>query len=91
MREFSIEENLHKTLDKLFKKDRETYKALMNKMQEILSCSDVNHYKNLRKPLQHLKRVHIYGPFILTFKYVESTDTVIFYNFDNHDNIYKKK
>ncbi len=55
MREFSIEDSLKKTLTKLFKKDKETYNALMNKMQEILTCEDANHYKNLRKPLQHVK------------------------------------
>ena len=89
MRKFSIEESLEKTLKKLAKKDRSTYEALMSKMQEILNCEDVNHYKNLRKPLQHLKRVHVKGPFILTFRYIESEDKVIFYDFNHHDEIYK--
>ena len=90
MREFFIEKNLNKTLRKLFKKDKALYEAIMKKFDEILTCDDVNHYKNLRKPLQHLKRVHIKGPFILTFKYIESEDKVIFYDFDHHDNIYSK-
>ena len=89
MRKFSIEDNLNKTIAKLFKKDHETYSSLMKKMQEILTCEDVNHYKNLRKPLQHLKRVHIRGPFVLAFKYNESDDRVVFYDFDYHDSIYK--
>lgn len=88
MREFSIEDDLKKTINKLFQKDRATYEALMRKMQEILECIDVNHYKNLRKPLQYLKRVHIRGPFVLTFKYLESEDKIVFYHFDHHDNIY---
>jgi len=90
MREFSIEEGLQKILKKLLKKDRETYKAIMGKINDILTCDDVNHYKNLRNPLQHLKRVHITGSFVLTFRYIESEDKVIFYDFDHHDNIYKK-
>ena len=90
MREFSIEEGLKKTLTKLLKKDRETYKAIMGKIDEILACNDVNHYKNLRNPLQHLKRVHIKSSFVLTFRYIESENKVIFYDFDHHDNIYKK-
>jgi len=90
MREFSIEDNLKKTLKKLSKKDNDTYSTIMNKVYEILTCEDVNHYKNLRKPLQHLKRVHIKGPFVLTFMYLESEDKLKFYDFDHHDNIYKR-
>ena len=88
MRDFSIEEGLKKILAKLFKKDRSNYESLMSKINKILNCENVNHYKNLRNPLQHLKRIHI-GSFVLTFKYVEAEDKVYFYDFDHHDNIYK--
>ena len=88
MRKFSIEEGLKKILKKLSKKDNALYMSLMGKIDEILNCDDVNHYKNLRKPLQHMKRVHITGSFVLTFRYVESEDKVIFYDFDHRDNIY---
>ncbi len=90
MREFFTEEGLKKTLSKLLKKDPETYRVLMNKMEEIITIKDVHHYKNLRKPLNHLKRVHVKGPFVLVFKYIESENKVVFYDFDHHDNIYKK-
>lgn len=89
MREFSIEENLKKILQKLFKKDKATYETLMKKIQEIANCPDVDHYKNLKRPLQHLKRVHIKGPFILTFRYIVPEDKIIFYDFDHHDYIYQ--
>ncbi|PIU82410.1 addiction module toxin RelE [Candidatus Micrarchaeota archaeon CG06_land_8_20_14_3_00_50_6] len=88
MREFSVKEHLRGKVDKLLKKDKETYDALMGKMNEIPDCADVNHYKNLRKPMQHLKRVHVLGPFVLTFHYIESEDKIIFYDFDHHDKIY---
>ena len=88
MRDFSVEAGLQKILEKLCKKDKQTYEILMRKMEEMLSCEDVDHYKNLRKPLQHLKRVHVRGPFVLTFKYMEKEDKVVFYGFDHHDNIY---
>lgn len=90
MRDFSIEEKLKKTLEKLFKKDRVTYEILLRKMEEVLSMNDLNHFKNLRNPLQEFKRIHIRGPFILTFKYIESKNKIIFYDFDHHDYIYKK-
>lgn len=90
MRKFSVEEKLKKTMHKLSKKDQSMFNALMGKIEEILTCESINHYKNLRKPLQHLKRVHIRGSFVLTFNYNESENKVIFYDFDHHDAIYKK-
>ena len=90
MREYSIERNLKKTLQVFFKKDRKRYHIVLKKIQEILECDDVNHYKNLRSPLQHLKRVHVNTHFILVFHYDSDTDSIQFYDLDHHDNIYKK-
>ncbi len=89
MRDFSIEDNLEKELKKLSKKDRVLYEAVMRKIEEILSCSDVNHYKNLRSPLQRYKRVHVKSSFVLLFEYVENGDRVIFCDLDHHDYIYQ--
>ena len=89
MDKFSIEEGLKKTLLKLSKKDKVTYEILFKKMDEIIKSEDIHHYKNLRSPLQEFQRVHVRGPFILTFKYIESEDKIIFYDFDHHDYIYK--
>lgn len=89
MRKFSVETKLRKLMNKLSKKDPSMFRILIDKIDEILKCEDVNHYKNLRKPLQHLKRVHIKSSFVLTFKYIESEDKVMFYDFDHHDSIYK--
>ncbi len=88
MREFSIEEDLKKELSKLFKRDKAFYDAIMNKMEEILNCVDVSHYKNLRSPLQEFKRVHIKSSFVLTFKYLQTENKIIFYKLDHHDYIY---
>lgn len=88
MREFSIEEDLRKNLSKISKKDKILYNAIMNKIEEILTCEDVNHYKNLKKPLQDFKRVHVKSSFVLTFKYIESEDKVVFYRLKHHDDIY---
>jgi len=89
MREFSIEEELQRTLKKLCKKDKVTYESLMKKIEEIINCENINHYKNLRKPLQDFKRVHVRSSFVLIFKYVESEDKIVFYEFDHHNKIYK--
>ncbi|MCX6710556.1 MAG: addiction module toxin RelE [Candidatus Woesearchaeota archaeon] len=89
MRKFSIQDGLKAKLIRLCKRDKVTYDALMGKIDEILNCEDVNHYKNLRKPLQDFKRVHIKGPFVMTFKYLEPENKIVFYDFDHHDKIYK--
>jgi len=89
MRKFSIEEKLEKILSKLWKKDRHRYDIIMQKIQEIITCIDVDHYKNLKTPLQHLKRVHVNTQFVLVFKYDRENDTVIFYDVDHHDSIYR--
>ena len=89
MRNFSVEESLKKIISKVSKKDKAMYNALMSKMDEILTCQDVNHYKNLKKPLEDFKRVHIKGSFVLLFKYIQSEDKVVFYDLDHHDTIYE--
>ena len=88
MREFSLEEGLRKVLQKIAKKDKVMHEAVMKKIEEIISCEDVNHYKNLRAPLQEFKRVHIKSSFVLIFKYLASEDKIIFFKLDHHDNIY---
>jgi YafQ family addiction module toxin component len=89
MRDFNIEDRLKKKLKKILKKDKIAYLAIRKKMEEILTCRDVEHYKNLRSPLEHLKRVHIKSSFVLVFKYVVNEDKILFYDYDHHDSIYK--
>ena len=88
MREFCVEEELKKKLNKLFKKDKALYEALMNKMEEIIHSENVNHYKNLRSPLEKFKRVHVKSSFVLVFQYKIEEDFVVFYDVEHHDFIY---
>ena len=89
MREFEVNEKLKKDLVKLSKKEKVRYGSVMKKIQDILDSDDVDHYKNLRKPLQHLKRVHIDSSFVLTFEYYKSEDFVRFIDLQHHDKVYK--
>lgn len=57
------------------------------KIHEIRA--DPHRYKNLRKPLQHLKRVHV-GSFVLTFSIDETKKMITIEDYDHHDNVYKK-
>ena len=89
MHKFSIEDKLLALIKKIHKKDSIMYNALIKKIDEIVNSNDINHYKNLRKPLQNFKRVHIRSSFVLIFKYMESENQIIFYDLSHHDKIYK--
>jgi len=90
MHKFDIEERLKRILSKLSKKDKHQHEIIIRKIDEVVSSYNIEHYKNLKKPLQHLKRVHIDKHFVLVFRYVKNKDLVIFYDLDHHDNIYRK-
>ena len=46
--------------------------------------------KNLRHDLSGRKRVHVDKSFVLTFRYNRQAKSILFIDFDHHDNIYKK-
>jgi mRNA interferase RelE/StbE len=89
MHNWEISEHLNSILSKLSKKDKSLYEQIFKKIDEIINSYDVEHYKNLRYKMKDSKRVHI-GHFVLIFQYNKSTDTILFDDFDHHDNIYKK-
>ena len=86
---YNYSELLRKILKKLFKKDKSTYERVLKKIKEVSSSGDIEHYKNLKKPLQHLKRVQI-GEKVLVFKYDKTNQLISFEDFDHHDKIYLK-
>ena len=89
MCQYKIKPSLQNILKKLLKKDNQTRERVIKKIQEIVNSFDVEHYKNLRYPLQYLKRVQI-GEKILVFKYDKNEHLISFEDFDHHDNIYRK-
>ena len=89
MHKFEIEEKLHQILKKLFKKDKKRYEITWKKINEVVNSSDVEHYKNLKFPMNEFKRVHIDKSFVLVFKYDKTNNKIRFYDLDHHDKIYK--
>ncbi len=83
-------ENLQKILATLKRKDHTLFIAIKKKMRQITSSNEENmeHFKNLRGNMSHLKRVQIKS-FVLTFRL--KGDIIVFEDFDHHDRIYKKK
>ncbi|ODS42181.1 MAG: hypothetical protein MSIBF_02265 [Candidatus Altiarchaeales archaeon IMC4] len=76
-----------KKLEKLSRKNTKQVEIILKKADEIVE--NPHHYKNLRAPLQHWKRVHIDGHFVLAFSVDEKTKTVMLEDYDHHDKIYK--
>ena len=88
MYNYDIKPTLRNILEKLLKKDKTRYEQIIKKIEEIINSDDVDHYKNLRSPLQHLKAVHI-GHFVLVFSVDKSSKIIMFENYNHHDEIYK--
>lgn len=87
-RNYVISPVLEKQLEKFKKKDPRLHVAILRKMKEIINSKTVNHYKNLRKPLQNFKRIHITGDKILFFEYDSQEDKIFFYSVKNWDDAY---
>ncbi len=52
MRSYEIKPSLRKILKKVSKKDKAAYEQILKKIEEIIDSQDIDHYKNLKKPLQ---------------------------------------
>ena len=90
MYNYKPSKHLKRILIKLSKKDKRLFQQLLNKIDEIINCKDIEHYKNLRHDLKEYKRAHI-GHFVLIFRLDKKTNCIYFTDFDHHDKIYKKK
>ena len=81
-----IKEELDSKFEKLAKKNKKQLEIISSKVAEILE--NPHRYKNLRAPMNHLKRVHIDKYFVLVFPIDEKSKTVILEDYNHHDNIY---
>jgi len=89
--DYELHDDLTKILYKLSSKDPALYNAIRNKVEEIKNSEYLDHYKNLRKPLQEYKRSHITTRFVLLFKVNKQNDKLIFRYFEHRDKIYNIK
>lgn len=90
--DYSFSEKLEKKLQKLKKKMPDRLIKLRKKIEQILNLNEIelNHFKNLRAPLQKYKRVHIDKHFVLIFEINKNNKKIIFIDFDHHDKIYEE-
>jgi len=87
MYSLSIKPSLDIKLKKLAQKDKKQMEIISRKIEEIIK--NPQHFKNLRAPLQYLKRVHVGKSFVLVFSVDEAKKIVTLENYDHHDVIYK--
>ncbi len=87
MYNYELKQSLEKEFFKLAKKNPRQLEIIHSKIQEILQNPE--RYKNLRAPMQHLKRVHIDKSFVLVFSVDLINKKVIFEDYDHHDSIYR--
>ena len=88
MYNYEIKPELQKILNKLFRKDRKMYEAVMKKIEEIIQ--NPYHYKPLKYDLAGERRAHIMKSFVLKFEIDENIKTISFIFFGHHDEAYKR-
>jgi len=86
MYSYELRKSVEKIFFKLAKKNPKQLLIIEKKIEEVRQ--NPQHYKNLRKPLQHLKRIHIDKSFVLIFSVDENKRHIIIEDYDHHDNIY---
>lgn len=82
-------EKFKRSLSQLKKKNPVIFRQVQKKINQIASLSpaEIDHFKNLRGDMSHLKRVRI-GSFVLAFQV--KGDTIDFKRFRHHDGAYKR-
>ena len=86
MYSYELRKSVEKIFFKLAKKNPKQLLIIEKKIEEVRQ--NPKHYKNLRKPLQHLKRIHIDKSFVLIFSVDENKRHIIIEDYDHHDNVY---
>jgi len=89
---YLVSPELEKTLKKQKKKDPTTIIAFYKKFKQIINSTEeeINHYKNLKNPLNNYKRVHLNKSFVLIFSFDKKSKTITFYELSHHDQVYNK-
>lgn len=88
---FEFSDLLKKKLFKLNKKDKILTQIFKRKLNEIINqdINSINTYKNLRKPDNDKKRIHLTDNFILLFKVEIENNHILFVDILHWDKAYK--
>lgn len=88
MYDLEFTETANRILKKLGKKKPKQLRIAKKKIQQILD--DPYRFKPLKHPLSHLRRVHVDKSFVLLYEIKKDNKTVVIWDYDHHDKIYKK-
>ncbi len=86
MYSLEVRESVDRIFLKLARKNPKQMRIIDKKIQQVLE--NPHHFKPLKAPMQHLRRVHIDKSFVLTYSVDEKNKVVIIEDYDHHDNIY---
>ncbi len=86
MYSLEVRESVDRIFSKLAKKDPKKMRIIEKKIKQI--CEKPLHFKPLRVPMQHLRRIHVDKNFVLTYSIDEKNKVVIIEDYDHHDKIY---
>ncbi len=89
MYKLEVRKTVDNILHKLNKKNPKQLEIIHKKINEIKT--NPHRYKNLRKPLNHLKRVHIDKNYVLVYSINEKQKTIIIEDYSHHNQIYQTK
>jgi len=87
MYSYKLRKSVEKEFFKLAKRNPKQLLIIEGKINEIRE--NPQHYKNLRSPMQHLKRINIDKSFVLIFSIDEIKKNIVIENYDHHDNVYR--
>ena len=81
-----LRRSVERAFRRLARKDPKRIGAIQSKLDEVRE--NPHRFKNLRAPLQHLRRVHIES-FVLVYSIDEEQKAVVVEDYDHHDRIYR--
>ncbi len=88
MYDVGLRKPVEKAFFKLARKNPRQLEVICKKVEEIRK--DPHRFKNLRSPLQNLKRVHIDKSHVLLYSIMESKNRIVIEAYEHHDRIYER-
>jgi len=88
---FNITHKLQNKLKKIGKKDPVFARIFKRKLKEIIAKdkTSINTYKNLRSPMNDLKRIHLTDNYILLFRVYSEKRHILFVDILHRVRVYK--
>ena len=91
MFKFNISDSLMKKLEKLNKKDKVLVQNFKKKVKKVINknSKSINSYKNLKRPLQNYKGIHLSDKFILLFQVDVKNNFILFLDIKHWNKAYE--